>query len=236
MMSQETAVQQVPTASEKKEIKTLVRWMVRRDMNEVLTIEQASFDFGWTEEDFLSCLRQRNCIGIVAEHVIPTPYSPEDIVREAHGLFLQKSRAHCTGQQNWFDAENNLRRKMMIAVVGFTIYELHKNQLHVLNFAVHPDFRRCGVGSTMTGKLVNKLSQQRRQEIMLKVRETNLAAQLFFKQQGFRARGVFRQYYADSNEDAYMMHYRLDGNYAHETHVPTNRISKFQDSMGESFY
>lgn len=45
-----------------------IRWMIRRDMPEVLEIEQQSFEFAWTEEDFLCCLRQRNCIGMVAEH------------------------------------------------------------------------------------------------------------------------------------------------------------------------
>lgn len=33
----------------------------------VLAIEAASFDYAWTEDDFLRCLRQRNCIGMVAE-------------------------------------------------------------------------------------------------------------------------------------------------------------------------
>ena len=27
-----------------------------------------SFEFPWSEEDFIRCLRQRNCIGMVAEH------------------------------------------------------------------------------------------------------------------------------------------------------------------------
>ncbi len=43
------------------------RWMIRRDMPEVLEIEAGSFEHPWTEEDFLVCLRQRNCIGMVAE-------------------------------------------------------------------------------------------------------------------------------------------------------------------------
>ena len=42
--------------------------MIRRDMPEVLDIEHASFEFPWSEEDFIRCLRQRNCIGMVAEH------------------------------------------------------------------------------------------------------------------------------------------------------------------------
>ena len=44
-----------------------IRWMIRRDMAEVLMAEVASFEYAWTEDDFLRCLRQRNCIGMVAE-------------------------------------------------------------------------------------------------------------------------------------------------------------------------
>jgi ribosomal-protein-alanine N-acetyltransferase len=42
--------------------------MIRRDMPEVLAIEHASQEFPWCEEEFLRVLRQRNCIGMVAEH------------------------------------------------------------------------------------------------------------------------------------------------------------------------
>ena len=141
-----------------------IRWMIRRDMPEVLDIENQSFEFPWTEEDFVRCLRQRNCIGMVAEH----------------------------------DER----------VVGFMIYELHKNRLHVLNFAVHPEFRRHGVGATMINKLSGKLSPQRRSRILLEIRETNLAAQLFFRERGFRAISVLRDFYDDTTEDAYLMQYR----------------------------
>jgi ribosomal-protein-alanine N-acetyltransferase len=51
-----------------KELRVHIRWMIRRDMAEVLQTENQSFDYPWTEEDFLRCLRQRNCIGMVAEH------------------------------------------------------------------------------------------------------------------------------------------------------------------------
>jgi len=44
-----------------------IRWMIRRDMEQVLDIEQTAFEFPWSEEDFISCLRRRNCIGMVAE-------------------------------------------------------------------------------------------------------------------------------------------------------------------------
>lgn len=49
------------------ETRVHIRWMIRRDMHEVLQTEQESFQVPWTEDDFLHCLRQRNCIGMVAE-------------------------------------------------------------------------------------------------------------------------------------------------------------------------
>lgn len=51
---------------QKKHVRANIRWMIRRDMPEVLRIEQASHEFPWCEEDFIRCLRQRNCIGMVA--------------------------------------------------------------------------------------------------------------------------------------------------------------------------
>ncbi len=56
----------VPTT--KAQVRVHIRWMIRRDMPEVLAIEHASFEFPWCEEEFLRVLRQRNCIGMVAEH------------------------------------------------------------------------------------------------------------------------------------------------------------------------
>ncbi len=55
------------TALQKNGIGIHVRWMIRRDMPEVLSIEREAFEFPWSDDDFTRCLRQRNCIGMVAE-------------------------------------------------------------------------------------------------------------------------------------------------------------------------
>ena len=52
----------------RQQLRVHIRWMIRRDMAEVLQIEKESFEFPWSEDDFIRCLRQRNCIGMVAEH------------------------------------------------------------------------------------------------------------------------------------------------------------------------
>lgn len=52
-----------------QKLRVHIRWMIRRDMPEVLGIEALCFnDFAWTEDDLIRCLRQRNCIGMVAEY------------------------------------------------------------------------------------------------------------------------------------------------------------------------
>jgi [ribosomal protein S18]-alanine N-acetyltransferase len=93
-------------------------------------------------------------------------------------------------------------------VVAYMLYELHRNRLHVLNFAVHPNVQRRGVGTALVNKLISKLSLQRRNRIMLEVRETNVDAQLFFRSHGFRAVSLLKDFYEDTAEDAYLMQYR----------------------------
>ena len=44
-----------------------VRWMIRRDLPRVMEIDGLCFEFPWSEEEYIRCLRQRNCIGMVAE-------------------------------------------------------------------------------------------------------------------------------------------------------------------------
>ncbi|GIW79101.1 MAG: hypothetical protein KatS3mg105_0908 [Gemmatales bacterium] len=171
--------------TEKEQLRVHIRWMIRRDMPEVLQMEQESFEFAWTEEDFLRCLRQRNCIGMVAER----------------------------GER----------------VVGFMIYELHKTKLHILNFAVAPEFRRNSIGGQMVAKLISKLSSHRRTRITLEVRETNLAAQLFFRSQGFKAVRVLREYYDDTGEDAFLMQYSIASETNEVEDAVVNRISQYED-------
>ncbi len=143
-----------------------IRWLIRRDMDEVLAIEKGCFAYPWTEEEFLCCLRNRNCIGSVFEY---------------HHMIL-----------------------------GFMIYELHKSRLHIANMAIMPSRHRKKIGSKMVQRLVDKLRQQRRRLITTHVRESNLGAQLFFQQCGFRCVETIKNAYDDCNEDALVFRYRIE--------------------------
>lgn len=172
-------------SSAKQTVRVHIRWMIRRDMPEVLRAEQLSFEYAWREEDFLRCLRTRNCNGMVAEY----------------------------------------REK----VLGFMIYELHKNKLHILNFAVHPDWRRVSIGTQMVERLISKLSSHRCPRITLELRETNLHAQLFFRKQKFLSTGVLRAFYEDSGEDAIPMEYRHPMADEAQENYSVNRLAQYED-------
>ena len=144
---------------------TQVRWMICRDMPEVMDIERQSFPHPWDDEHLLERLRQRNCIALVAER--------------------------------------------SDKVIGFTVYELLKSYLHVLNLAVHPQYRRQGVGRQIIDKLKSKLLQQRRTELRIEVSDENLAAQCFFREMEFKATNIIRGHYDETDSDAYVMRYRL---------------------------
>jgi ribosomal-protein-alanine N-acetyltransferase len=105
------------------------------------------------------------------------------------------------------------------------IYELHKTRLHILNFAVASDVRRRNIGKQMMEKLIGKLSSQRRTRISLEVRETNLAAQVFFRSNGFKATSVLHEFYDDSPEDAYLMQFCCQPEEA-DLILPMNRIDR----------
>jgi len=142
-----------------------VRWLIRRDLeNEVMPIEEATFEFPWSKEEFIKELRNRNTIGMVCE--------------------------------------------INDEVVGYMVYELFRNRISVINFAVAEKHRRCGYGSAMIEKLVNKLLPDRRNKITFEVRETNLDMQKFLRAQGFFAVSVLKDHYEDSPEDAYLFQFR----------------------------
>ena len=92
-------------------------------------------------------------------------------------------------------------------VVGFVVYELHKPQLSIVNFAVSPESQRSGVGAAMIARLTDKLSQQRRNELLANVCETNEAMIGLLRSCGFKAVGLSRGQYGEL--DGYEFAYRI---------------------------
>jgi len=150
-----STLEEIEVADMTGQVTVYVRHLIRRDLAEVLAIENASFEDTWSEADFMRALRSRNASGYVAE---------------------------C----------NEL-------VIAYVIVLSTDDGLEVINLAVSPQCLRLGVGGFLVGKL------QEGGPVVLKVRESNLGAQLFFKSIGFLAVEVIRGFYPDVDDDAYVM-------------------------------
>lgn len=151
------------SVSDKRQIRVDVQLWHPCDMTEIVKIENASFDYPWTEEELNRSRRHRDVGTMVARY-------------------------------------RNI-------VLGFMFYKLNRTSIEILNFAVHPDFRRRGVGTQMVAKLLAKINRPlgRREFLSLTIRESNLDGQLFFRECGFQAVGVFRNYYEETDDSAYRM-------------------------------
>jgi ribosomal-protein-alanine N-acetyltransferase len=155
----------------------MIRWAIRRDLNEILDIEFLSNKNPWTADDFIDALKIRNCIGLVFEN--------ED------------------------------------KILGYILYELHKEHFKIIKMAVHPNHRRQEIGTNLIYYLLNK---PRRKNVFCMVEDSNLGAHLFFQKLGFRA-AFIRNHFVDS--DGYLFKRKL-----FSQSEPKNRISSYLEPIG----
>jgi ribosomal-protein-alanine N-acetyltransferase len=90
-------------------------------------------------------------------------------------------------------------------VVGFCNYWLVAGEVHILNVAVHPDFRRRGLAAQLVHHILAHAARERAKVVLLEVRASNTAAQALYAKLGFRQVGRRPRYYADNGEDALLM-------------------------------
>ena len=122
---------------------------------------------------------------------------------------------------------------IMPKTIGYMIYELYKKEIFLLNFAVIPERQRSGIGTEIMNNLISKLGvgiRCRRTKISLRVRETNLPAQLFFRKMGFRAKKVIRNHY-ENGEDAFLMEYNIINEEKAHQFRPVNRMFGNQEAV-----
>jgi ribosomal-protein-alanine N-acetyltransferase len=76
---------------------------------------------------------------------------------------------------------------------------------HITNVAVHPDFRRQGVATSLFNFVFTVGKSKGVNSFTLEVRVSNFGAQRLYTKMGFVFVGVRKGYYQDNNEDAYIM-------------------------------
>jgi [ribosomal protein S18]-alanine N-acetyltransferase len=90
-------------------------------------------------------------------------------------------------------------------VVGYIVAWMIYDEVHVLNIAVHPDFRRMGIGENMLRDCLDFFLKKGAKHAILEVRRGNLGAKRLYEKLGFKSIGIRRGYYVDTGEDAIVM-------------------------------
>jgi ribosomal-protein-alanine N-acetyltransferase len=119
-----------------------------------------------------------------------SPWSLEDILREIEGNELARYIVCAAGRR-------------VIAYAGLWAV---LNEGHITNLAVHPDFRRRGVGAAVLEALLERTRRSAGlTDFTLEVRASNAVAMRLYGPAGFREEGRRRGYYTEPSEDAIIM-------------------------------
>jgi ribosomal-protein-alanine N-acetyltransferase len=90
-------------------------------------------------------------------------------------------------------------------IVGIIVMWLVLDEAHIATLAVHPDFRREGIGKRLLVVALQAAIQNGARQALLEVRANNQAAQALYRQFGFDVSGRRPRYYRDNQEDALLM-------------------------------
>lgn len=91
------------------------------------------------------------------------------------------------------------------SVLGFVGFWEMGGEAHISTIAVHPDYRRQGLGELLLLHMLDRAADEGSEFVTLEVRVSNRAAQRLYEKYGFQAVGRRQRYYTDDHEDALLM-------------------------------
>lgn len=101
------------------------------------------------------------------------------------------------------------KNDQLIAFAGCS-FNYQKNEAHITNIAVTPDYQRRGIGRFLIRKMIRKAALLDMEVMSLEVRVTNEQAQNLYKRMGFIPGKTKKNYYFGDHEDALDMQLNLN--------------------------
>ncbi len=95
-------------------------------------------------------------------------------------------------------------------LAGYLILSLVADEAEIINVAVAPRFRRCGLARALVEEAVLFAKERDAAAMYLEVRESNVSARTLYEQTGFNICGRRKNYYNHPQEDAILMSLKLE--------------------------
>lgn len=150
---------------------------------QVYAIEQASFTDPWSADALAqTAAREDSLFLTVVDTVVDTT---------AENLCGFDSRQLCG-----IDAQR---------ICGFGCILTVANEGELVDIAVSPAYRGCGLGQRLMTALLTEAQSRSVEQIFLEVRLSNTPARKLYQKNGFVEIGVRKRYYRDPVEDAVLM-------------------------------
>ena len=90
-------------------------------------------------------------------------------------------------------------------LVGYSDFWIVRDEVHLLNLAVRPEFQRRGIARRLVLHMFDQASRMGGRFVYLEVRRSNLRAQGLYYSLGFEQAGVRKNYYTAEREDALVL-------------------------------
>lgn len=155
-----------------EEAEVIIGILRPEDLDQVLAIEQESFNQPWNRGLFEQEMRRS---------VVSTSLAAYREVIEGDGV---------------------VRRRI---ILGYIVFWVVADEVHILNLAVSPEHRRKGIGRRLVCEAIRRGQSLGAMRAFLEVRASNVSAQRLYSSLGFIGIGLRRAYYSMPPEDALVM-------------------------------
>ncbi len=89
--------------------------------------------------------------------------------------------------------------------IGYIIATQYVEVWHLLDLAVHEEYRRRGIATDLIEQLLELCGREKHRGFTLEVRKSNRGAIKMYESFGFICTGIRKGYYRDNGEDALIM-------------------------------
>lgn len=175
--------------------------MTMSDVSRVIEIERLAYPSTWPPSAYRKELQDNRWAHYIvlrdkkiAEERMAVPSQESDRHRRFFPLTLLPGRSSATVQT-----------PDLASIIGFAGLWLMVDEAHITTIAMHPDYRRRGLGEFMLASLIEIAYGIGAKWVTLEVRVSNYSAQNLYRKYGFREAGLRHRYYSDNQEDALIM-------------------------------